>query len=730
MPLFHSDDSAKPLAGVTVELRLFSRLGEYPCLYRERILVHTCNTDVDRLRATPTAYHLVSDHDGAVGVEGLPILFVVSPDVSAVCCIPCVKLTNIVKHISHFQRQHSQSPQDIICAQPRGVADHIDWELKHERYDVAVAVALQNKDLLAKAKINDVCERYIRSLLVLDDPTCNVAIICGHIYEDDAAACEAWIERIISGGYVRVAKQFTDAITAKCLAPKDTKAALPVISERNVTLLLRFLLQQGEVEYVTEITRRLNVAVTQSADIVLPYSAAPLCEDAEAMKKRNKGAVSDSALVDCLVELYLAARRFDDAISLGLASVRTDKADQMFALIQRHALFSLVKHFVAPLATLDVNKLAALVVENIDLFDISELASALQPYPAKLLTVLHHILLEKTDVYNKINYKDLHMRHLRLCMEYDRSKLQALLEKSRHYDVAVAKDVCQSTHPPMHYELLTVLSRMGSSREAVNLALMTLRDIQAAVDVARRFDDRELWAYLINTTIETHDGELIAELLRQVVKHNAGPIAEVVSRLPEGVTIADLTTLLVKVIKDSHVEASMYASCGYLCSRDVMVLIQKLTAAVKAPSVITPTASCALCNAALNATAPEDTSHSLDDDKPAETSNRCVVFHCSHLYHERCLNKYDEKLIEMQRARAGSDFGRRRGNSTASASHRSTDGFARESGHLLASNSRRRRSSSNIRGAYDIDTASETAGTSDRPKRCPLCSSSAEPQAM
>lgn len=114
----------------------------------------------------PADFSLSCDHDSLVGSDGLPLLFV-------------------------------SSPRDIVCAQPRGVGDHVEWEAARGNLAEAVAVALAYPSAVPAARVVDLIGLYIRGLLA-EGKSVQAAAACTRLLrDDDVHAWEGWAQHFL-----------------------------------------------------------------------------------------------------------------------------------------------------------------------------------------------------------------------------------------------------------------------------------------------------------------------------------------------------------------------------------------------------------------------------------------------------------------------------------------------------------------------------------------------------
>lgn len=104
------------------------------------------------------------------------------------------------------------------------------------------------------------------------------------------------------------------------------------------------------------------------------------------------------------------------------------------------------------------------------------------------------------DAYDKKDTKGQnHGRLVRLYGIFDRAKLLPFLKRSDHYPIQEALDICQ--REKYYPEMVYLLGRIGDTKEALELIITKLKDMQQAISFCQEQNDPDLWNDLINHSL-------------------------------------------------------------------------------------------------------------------------------------------------------------------------------------------------------------------------------------
>ena len=161
--------------------------------------------------------------------------------------------------------------------------------------------------------------------------------------------------------------------------------------------------------------------------------------------------------------------------------------------------------------------------------------------------------------------------------------------------------------------MVFILGRMGNNKEALNLIISRLGDVQQAIEFAKEQNDQELWEDLISYsmtrpgasagcsrtarwagravggadtgaahtwvvvggTAAAHPGTDFIIGLLQNVGSDVDPI-KLIERIPKGLEIPGLRNAIVKIMQDYNLQRSLREGCKQILTTDCVTLMERL----------------------------------------------------------------------------------------------------------------------------------------------------------
>jgi len=493
------------------------------------------------------------------------------------------------------------------------------------------------------------------------------------------------------GGGEPAATPIVDGVPAALPAPllvPLARGAMPRLTAAVYTPLLTYLLDSHLFECVAALRVMLMLPSQAQPDVLdvpaLTRSVEAAAAELAAARLAKGGAAAalaathgagtpgeqQIALAEALVELYTAGGRFEDAVTVyfgahalatgtgsggggggGASLKRLERTSaRMFELLERYSLYAAVSDKILQLLGVDRARTLALLQHHMDVFPVESVAMQLRTQPELLLAVLHHLFVHAYDAYNVKAYEAFHGIQLQLYVTYDRPHLQHFLDKSSFYPLEAARALCLNAKPePLYRELVGVLTRMGSPKEAIDICLAHLRDVPGAVRIACMFDDEELWVDVLARAARSRDGAVIGELLDSAINTPLDPL-RIVAAIPPSLPVPGLQRRLLATLRDRRLHLGMAEVCRDLFSRDVMSLVNRLVDGRRGGLLVPAGSTCDLCHDRLSAhrggaAEPGGGSSSggggggSGGDGGEERS--VSIFSCHHAFHHRCLLDYD-----------------------------------------------------------------------------------------
>ena len=176
-----------------------------------------------------------------------------------------------------------------------------------------------------------------------------------------------------------------------------------------------------------------------------------------------------------------------------------------------------------------------------------------------------------------------------LYAEYEPSRLIEFLRASSYYSLEKAYKVCKERDYVT--EMVFLLGRMGNNKEALNLIIERLGDVNRVrrgdLDLSRSISDTNLYQ-AIDFAKEQNDDDLWEDLLRysesrpafiRGLLENVGadidPI-RLIRRIKNGLEIPGLKEALIKILQAFNLQVSLMEGCQTILDGDCATLAKRL----------------------------------------------------------------------------------------------------------------------------------------------------------
>uniref|UniRef100_A0A6P7GXV3 Vacuolar protein sorting-associated protein 41 homolog n=1 Tax=Diabrotica virgifera virgifera TaxID=50390 RepID=A0A6P7GXV3_DIAVI len=354
------------------------------------------------------------------------------------------------------------APKDVVVASPYDLDDRIQWFIQHNKFDEALDILMQNSRNIYRHTVQSVGIDYLDHLLsrgMYD----NAGRLGLRIFGKNPALWEDQIYKFASVHQLRSVSPYI---------PRSVESKLnPHIYEMILYEYLK-LDAHGFLNLVKEWDSGLyNIAAVINA--VLEHLLN--CE------------IDKNLYLEALAILYSYEKKYDKSLSMYLKLKHKD----VFVLIQKHNLYSVIQDMLLDLMDLDHKKTIDLLLQK-NTISSDKIVEKLKENPLHLYRYL--------DEYDKKNPKGRYHKELvQLYAVFAKDKLLAFLKKSDHYPIQEALDICQKEK--YYPEMVYLLGRIGDTKEALALIVDELKDMQHAVAFCQEHDDSDLWEDLIDRCV-------------------------------------------------------------------------------------------------------------------------------------------------------------------------------------------------------------------------------------
>eukprot|EP00833_Pecoramyces_ruminatium_P006798 jgi/Orpsp1_1/1180830/evm.model.c7180000074804.1 len=436
-------------------------------------------------------------------------------------------------HLEHIVAENTyyiSSPKTIIMAKPRDLEDHIDWLLERQKYEDALNAVEQADSSYGGRSVHDIVDigqKYMTTL-IKEKRFSEAAAICPKILRQNGELWEEWIllfnnsdklseiipyipntnpqlnpsiyELILSYLLQHDKKKFYNKIEQwPSTIYNISEIIILVESElekdpKNEILLSTLAdLYTYNKQYDMTLSYYLQIFRPNALDLIKKYNLYSMLEPLivlmmkydehfvesrlikkqKKLMKNNKGnkfngnngsnisskTNSDfTSNINSTVNSALNSDNEDD--NKKDFNITPEKINEAFNFTPVQKIREAVK-----------GDAVKILVENTDRILISQVVNQLYPYP-KYLHIYLDALLRK-DFHEGYDY---HKLQIELYAEYDYSRLLPFLRTSNYYSLENAYKICEAKD--LVPEMVYLLGQMGNNKEALNLIISRLGDVQ------------------------------------------------------------------------------------------------------------------------------------------------------------------------------------------------------------------------------------------------------------
>ncbi|XP_041366904.1 vacuolar protein sorting-associated protein 41 homolog [Gigantopelta aegis] len=483
------------------------------------------------------------------------------------------------------------SPKDIVVAKLRDQDDHLSWLLEHKMFEEAMAAATEHNKELRRHTYEDIGRQYLNYLL---EAKCydEAGRLCIKILGKKKALWEAEVFKFAKIKQLRAIAPYL---------PREDPKLSPAVYEMVLNEFLHtdeqrfYQLIKGWPQDLYNIETIINVLLTR-----LDFD-------------RN-----NSILLQSLGQLYTYQRSFDKALAIYLRLQHPD----VFQLIYKHNLFDSISDKIIQLMKFDQDQTVKMLIDNTDKVSVAKVVQQLEKTTEFLFVYLDQLIQK-----DKSLAQEHHGKMVQLYAEFDRSKLLPFLRHSESYPLQMALEECEARD--FHKEQVFLLGRMGNVKQALQLIMERLGDVDHAIDFCKEQVDEELWDDLIKYSMDKP--HFITALLQNVGAH-IEPI-KVIDHIRMGMEIPSLRDSLVKILQDYNLQISLREGCRRILVADSFNLMERLVKTQKKAVYVDEFQVCQICHEQLI----------VNDVRYA---SNMVVFYCRHSFHEDCLINYQHPDVK------------------------------------------------------------------------------------
>lgn len=473
------------------------------------------------------------------------------------------------------------SPKDIVIASQYDIDDKVQWLVDHDFYERAMTVLENAGGKTTKHTVSSVGILHMDRLIENSDYE-QAAKLCSKVCSADRTL---WEEQVY---------KFSNMNRLRSISPYIPKSLDRKLGAHIYEMILYEYLKfdpQGFLLLVQEwnpLLYNINAVVKAVIEQLLLTD------------------VDKSYYMESLAVLYCHQRKYDKALSMYLKLQHED----VFKLIKQHNLYNFIHDKILALMKLDCDKAIAMLLDKIKV-PVEIIEDQLKSHNFYLYRYLDS--LSKVDTNGKY-----HGKLVKLYANFAREKLLPFLRSSDNYPIQDALDVCKECK--FYPETVYLLGRIGSTKDALNIIIEDLKDINQAITFCQEHDDRELWLDLITHSLDKP--EFITLLLKRIGNYVDPRV--LIKGIKPGCEIVDLKDSLGKMMGDYNLQLSVQDACKAITLRNYFDLHEKLIKGHRRGICISDEYLCSACHGKIII---KDLSHASD----------MIIYNCRHTFHLECL---------------------------------------------------------------------------------------------
>uniref|UniRef100_A0A1Q3FE53 Vacuolar protein sorting-associated protein 41 homolog n=1 Tax=Culex tarsalis TaxID=7177 RepID=A0A1Q3FE53_CULTA len=482
------------------------------------------------------------------------------------------------------------SPKDVVVASLYETDDRVQWLIEHGKFEQAMDVIAKNG---GKYSIVTVARLYLDHLLSLQQYD-EAARLCLRAFQNDKQLWEEEVYKFVKEKQLRSVSAYIPR-TADCrLNP-------------HVYEMVLYEYLQLDPEGFLGLIKEWEPGLYNTKAVINAIN--------DHFNKKDA-----NILLEALAILYSHEKEYDKALTMYLKL----QHKEIFELIKRHDLYSVIKDTIVQLIELDSEKAIQMLLEK-DKIPAEDVVQELEDREDFLYRYL--------DAYDKIDSSGkFHWKLVKLYAVYEPTKLLPFLKRSNNYPIQEAFNICKDKlfYPEMVY----LLGRMGNTREALSIIIHKLKDIQMAIDFCKEHDDMDLWNDLINESVEK------PYIMTKLLDGIAGFINPelLVNKIKAGQEIPGLKNSIIKMLCGFSLQVSIQDGCNQILVSDYFNMHERLAKVQQRAMAVSVDTTCGLCR--------------RDVIVKDHLRTDVVVFNCRHFFHETCLpDKYNLEFCTVCKSR-------------------------------------------------------------------------------
>ncbi|PAV83343.1 hypothetical protein WR25_16354 isoform A [Diploscapter pachys] len=499
--------------------------------------------------------------------------------------------------LSSYEIHFIMGPRDLVIASPYCASESVKWRVENGMWEEAWQLAKQKASELDGTiwDQRSVGREMLKTYVDEGRPKLAVALlreVCG-----DSRAEWEWAVGLFENA--RLSTLLAEVLPTgnPQLEPECYQSVLQAALYNDMKLYKRLVQTWSPDLY------RTGAMVTETLQRIQEI----------AQKGNTERTEEENSLYQVLAHLYVYERKFELALKIYMAN----KDQQIFSVIDKYQLFEYVKEDITGLMEINSDRALRLLLDNADSVPPSTVMAKIVRHPRLQMAYLTRLFKQNQGA----EYAD---QAVRLYAEHDRKMLMPFLKKNENYQMKRALELCKQKK--YLEEVIFLLSKGGSHREALDLVLQKPENLNKAIEYCKETDDSDLWDHLIDKV--STKPEHISKLLN-LAGSSVDPL-KVIEKIGESVQVPGLRDSLCSVLADYASRVRLHEGCRESTLADTRLLLSTFVHREKMAIPVRRRHKCTLCERRL-----------LKDDPMPDLQ----TFGCGHVIHLDCYKQAVHKSL-------------------------------------------------------------------------------------
>ncbi len=482
------------------------------------------------------------------------------------------------------------SPKDVVVASIYDFDDRIEWLVEHDKFEEAMELVVTKERYLQRNNLLAIGRKYVDYLLSRKEFV-KAAELCAKVLGSNKELWEIEVFKFAKAGQLRAVSQYLPIGPEYRLNKHIYEMVLYEYLKKEPKNFLKIVKEWPPSLY------HVTAVINATLDHVVRHASI------------------EEIRMESLAVLYTYAEEYEKALNIYLKLKHKD----VFRLIQKHKLYKNIYTEIDNLMELDSSQAIVMLLDTKHI--PPELVVSRLEHNQYFL-YLYLDALEKKE--SKTVGKKYHTLLVKLYATWCQPKLLSLLKRSDSYPIQEALTICKERD--LYPEMVYLLGRIGNTKEALQLLINKIGNMNEAIIFCKEHEDPELWEELAERSLS--NPEFVKVLLEKIGSYVDPRI--LIQRIDDKMEIPELKAALVKMLQDYTLQVSIREGCKNIVVSDCFDLHKRLVRMQRSGICVDDNLLCSVCHQKVLI---------------KNNNNNVLVFYCRHTFHEKCLPGSVEKCI-------------------------------------------------------------------------------------